>query len=244
MKTKLLIATICMAVISVSVCAQSVTITPEEITYQRKGENLPDFKKEFTVRYPRFSGLSASATQNLTASVDYWKLFKTTLNENLSDYTWLEGFDYNVTYNKNYLLAIELSMEGSGAYPDGSTKRLLFDLRDGKRIYTRDVFQDIPGLLLKIDKEQKAEIARQMAEVKKDSGAKNAAELQRMIKEHSYSASKFEEFSVSDAGVVFYYDFGFPHAVVALQPSGTYFFSWRSMRGHVKRDSLLGKFIN
>ncbi len=244
MKTKLLIAMICMTVLTVCISAQSVTVTAEEITYQRKAENLPDSKKEFTVRYPRFSGLSVSAMENLTASVDYWKIFKTTLKENLSDYTWLESFDYNVTYNKNFILAIELSMEGSGAYPDGTTKRLLFDLRSGKRIFTRDVFQDIPGLLLKIDKEQKAEIARQLAEVKKDSGAEDAAELRRMVKEHSYSASKFEEFAVSDAGVVFHYDYGFPHAVAALQPSGTYFFSWRSLRGHIKRNGLLGKFIN
>ncbi len=134
-------------------------------------------------------------------------------------------------------------MEGSGAYPDGSVKHIVADLRTGRRVFVNDVFADVPGLLVKIDKAQKAEVAREVASVRKENGAEDAAELKRMIKENGYSASKFDEFSVSDAGVVFYYDYGFPHAVQALEPPGTYSFSWRSLRGHVKREGLLGRFI-
>lgn len=244
MKTKFLIFAVCIALLSVTVSAQSVKVTPEKVTYKRKGANLPDHKRTFTVRYPRFSGLPSATTETLKNSVDYWKLFETTLDENLDDFMWLERFDYKVTYNKSFVLGIELMMEGSGAYPDGSVKHLVVDLRSGKRVFVDDVFADVPGLLVKIDKAQKAEIAREVANVRKESGAEDAAELKRMIKENGYSASKFGEFSLNEAGVVFYYDYGFPHAIQALEPPGTYFFSWRSLRGHIKRGGLLGKFIN
>ena len=55
---------------------------------------------------------------------------------------------------------------------------------------------------------------------------------------------KLDEFSISDKGVTFLYDYGFPHAIQALEPDGRYFFTWAQMKQHIKRGGLLAKFIN
>ncbi|MCI0524896.1 MAG: hypothetical protein L0Y75_06490 [Acidobacteria bacterium] len=52
-----------------------------------------------------------------------------------------------------------------------------------------------------------------------------------------------DDFSVNITGVTFLYDFGFPHVVKALEPSGRYFFSYEGLKQYIKRDGLLGVFI-
>jgi hypothetical protein len=43
--------------------------------------------------------------------------------------------------------------------------------------------------------------------------------------------------------VTFLYDAGFPHAIQALEPNGNYFFSYAELRPFIKKDGLLGTFI-
>ncbi len=242
MRIKILLAISITIFLSVSVFAQrgSVSIVPNKTTYKRTGKNLADHKKTFEVTYPKISGLkSGSAKQNLLRTIDYWKNFDTTLGENLGDYYWLDSFSYHINYKKNSVLGIQLIMEGSGAYPDQSVKTFVIDLRNGKRVQIGDVFANIGKLLVKIDKAQKTEIKKAMAEAKREGGSING-----LIKSGDFTRNKLEEFSISDKGVTFLYDYGFPHAVQALEPDGEYFFSWAEIRPFIRSGSLLAKFIN
>ncbi len=246
MKIKLIVTIIITLFVSANIFAQAsqVIITSEKVTYERKGKGVPDHKKTFEVNYPRVSGVNTAVRKNIENSISYWKIFETTLQENLGDYHWLSSMDYEVAYNNRGVLAIDLVMEGVGAYPDGSVKKLVIDLRTGKRVYIEDVFKDIDGLLVLIEKEQKAEIKRDREEFLKRGEKEDAAEFDRQIKSSGYSVNKLEEFSVSEAGVVFSHNYGFPHIVKALEPSGQYIFSWADLRGHIRPDGLLAKFIN
>lgn len=246
MKFKLIVSIISILFVSANVFAQTeqVIITSEKVTYQRKGKNVPEFKKTFEVNYPRVSGVSAAVKKNLENSLSYWKNFEMTLEENLGEYHWLSTMDYEVGYNNRGVLAIDLIMEGAGAYPDGSIKKLVIDLKTGKRAFITDAFVDINGLLLLLEKEQKSEIKRDRAEFIKRGEKKDLAEFDRQIKSSGYSVNKLDKFSVSDAGVVFTHNYGFPHAVKALEPSGQYIFSWADLRGFIRPDGLLAKFIN
>ncbi|MEZ5344549.1 MAG: hypothetical protein R2681_03240 [Pyrinomonadaceae bacterium] len=246
MKLKFFITIISIFLVAANSFAQAeqVVITSEKITYTRKGKNLPEFKKTFEVNYPRISGVNAAVKRNIENSVSYWKNFETTLEENLGEYNWLSSLDYEVGYNKRGILAIDLIMEGAGAYPDGSIKKLVIDLKTGKRVFIKDVFTDVENLLLLIEKEQKAEIKRERDEFIKRGEKEDAAEFDRQIKSSGYSVNKLEEFTVNDAGVVFSHDYNFPHVVKALEPSGQYIFSWADLRKFIKSDGLLAKFIN
>lgn len=232
------------AIFSITIFSQtSVTITPKKVVYERKDVEEPDFKKTFEVTYPNISGIkNATVKKNLEATLDYWKLFDMTLEESLGDYTWLDSFNYEVKYNQKSLLTIELIMEGSGAYPDGTIKTLVVDLKTGKRINFNNAFTNIGQLLVKIEKKQNEEIKQHLGELRKDS-PENADAAKEYLQEKTSNISSLEEFSIDENGVTFIYDYGFPHATQALEPEGRYFFNWVEIKPFIKKDSLLQQFI-
>lgn len=229
----------------VAVAAQTdnVKVTAEKVTYERKGADVPDHKRTFEVSYPRFSGISDRKVRAaLEETVSFWKNFDMTLEENLGDYHWLERLDHEVRYNKNSILVLDLIMEGTGAYPDGVVKTLVVDLRTGRRIHLRDVFTNIGPLLVKIDAAQKKEKTDFVEELRR-TDPEMAADARMLLEERKYTSNVLEEFSIDDNGVTFKFDYGYPHAVKALEPPGLYFFSWDEMRPHVRPDRQFGRFV-
>ena len=160
------------------------------------------------------------------------------LDEELGEFYGVDSADYDVGYNKNSVLSIKLFMEVSGAYPSTMVKNLVVDLKTGKRVALADVFTSIGQLIVKIDKAKKDNEAKAIAEVKKDN-AEDARTLQNMLKSKGYQVSKLDEFSVSDDGVTFHYDYGFPHVIRALEPDSDYFFTWAELKPFIKPDGLL-----
>ncbi len=217
----------------------SVSITSDKITYERKGEDVSEYKKTFTVNYPKISNLKSDTVKtNLENTLNYWKVFDTTLEENLGDYTWLSSLDYKINYNKNSILDVQLIMEGSGAYPSASVKNLIIDLKTGKQVQIADAFTNIGLMLVKIDKAQQQEITKAKADARKD-----GENIDELLGSSDYENRRLEEFSVSDKGVTFLYDYEFPHAILALQPDGRYFFTFNELKPFIKRNGLLGQFI-
>jgi hypothetical protein len=220
-----------------------VSITPNLVTYTRSGAGLPKHKKTFTVRYPVVSGTKSDKIRRaLNNTLNYWVAFDTTLQENLGEYHWLESLDYNVIYNKNRILTIELIAEGSGAYPDRSIKTLVVDTNSGNRIAIGDAFVRIGRLLVLIDRAQKAEVKKEVDQLNAESKGDGDALIQE-IGNRKYGTHSMNEFIVDDRGVTFLYDYGFPHAIQALEPEGRYFFSWKQIKPFVRHDGLLGSFV-
>ncbi|NNF00890.1 MAG: hypothetical protein HKN25_17875 [Pyrinomonadaceae bacterium] len=239
MKTKTIFLMIFAVSFSTQLYAQtsSLKIASKKVSYTRKGENIPDHKKTFEVNYPVISGLKdPSTSKKVESAISYWKNFGTTLEENIGDYTWLYSLDYKINYNKNSILDISLYMEGSGAYPSTHVKNLVIDLKTGRRVNIADTFTNIGKLLVKIEKAQRVAIAKAAQE-----DEITLEELNEEIRRNSRYT--LEEFSINDKGVTFLFDYGFPHAIKALEPDGRNFFTWKEMRPHIKPNSLLGKFI-
>src|SRR5262245_14760245 len=105
MKIKILF---CLAAVCFSVSAafsQAVVITPKKTVYTRKGKVTSREKRTFTVTYPVVSGtISAAVKKKLESNISYWRVFETSLNENLSEYDWLTEAYFKVNYNKNGIL--------------------------------------------------------------------------------------------------------------------------------------------
>ncbi len=245
MKMKLLLIGVLISVLSFSGLAQnnSVVVTSNKVKYERKGKDVSEYKKTFEVNYPKFSGINNSvALKNLENTVNYWKVFDMTLEENLGDYNWLENLDYEVTYNKNSLMVIKLRMDGSGAYPDFSEKTFVINLNTGRRIFIRDVFNNVGQVLVKVDKAQKAEVKKYLADMKKEN-PEDLSTAVELLADKQYTAKMLDEFYIDDKGVTFLFDYGFVHAVKALEPEGRYFFTWAEIKPLIKRDGLLGRFV-
>lgn len=230
--------------------AQIVKVMPKKTVYTRKGKEFADYKKTFVITYPIVSGaISPDVKKRLGNTLSYWRVFKTTLRESQDD-GWLSEMSYVVNYNKNGILDIALSQEGSGAYPDGQTVNLVIDLKTGAQVNFRDAFKigSLDEFAKMVDKKLSVEKAELIARVNKGEftdgdGKEGDDSLREQLSGLSFTAKTFKEYSVSDKGVTIIYDAEFPHVIQALQPDGRYFFTWAQAKPFIRPGGLLAKFI-
>lgn len=250
MKLKYLLSILFLTVFSIQVFPQSVTIKPKKVVYTRKGKVTMKEKRTFTITYPVVAGaISVAAKKKLENTLSYWRVFETTLQENLTEYEWLTEMSYTVNYNKNGVLDVSLTQEGVGAYPDGRTVVLIVDLKTGKQVKFADVFNTASRAKLaeKVDRNLSDEKKEIVESIKNDkisfsTDAERNSSIE-MVEQLKFTSEDFDEFSVSDKGVTIIYDAGFPHVVQALQPDGHYLFTWAEIKPFIKADSLLGRFV-
>jgi hypothetical protein len=205
-------------------------------------KRFPD-RKTAVVTYPLVSGLNNPAVLRRVRSVlDFKNIFDYSLKEYRED-AWLTEFSYVVNYNRNYLLDITFTQSGMAAYPDEQSKHFLINLKDGRIVKARDVFEStrLNSLAAMADRELQREIKRLATE--------NRGPDEKEALDGAYDVLKFElkdldEFSVGPKGITFLYDAGFPHVIKALEPEGRYFFSYSALRGYIKRDGPLGQFVD
>ena len=160
--------------IIVAVCvtafAQSVTVTGKKVTYKRP-KPIMDFKKTFTIRYPKVKASTPALSHKIEAALSYEKVLGLNLKEELSEPQWLEEADFEVTYNKNGVLCVGLSMNGTAAYPDGTTKSIVVDTATGIRVTPAMAFTNLAGLAAMVKKEQNKEVAQAIIDIKKEQSA-------------------------------------------------------------------------
>jgi len=238
MKTKTLLAVMFVAAFTTLGYGQSVVLTSKKVTYTRP-KPIEDYKKTFTINYPKVKASTPTLSKKIEAAISYSSVLKLDLRGELRDEQWLEEADYEVGYNKNGALSITLSMEGSGAYPSGTTKHVVVDLRSGVRVRPADVFSNLSGLLAMVRKAKDREVAQAIVEIKKDPETKDIDPADQFKESSKYNPLKLDEFSVADDGVTFHYDYGFPHVIQALQPSGEFMFTWKQLKPYIKAGGLL-----
>jgi hypothetical protein len=240
MKNKIFIIAALIAAFSTIVFGQSVTVTARKVTYKRP-KPVSEYKKTFVINYPKIKGLSPALTRKVENTLNYERVFNFTVKEEIGDIQWLEEAGFDVEYNKNGILAVELRIDGSGAYPDGSIKPILIDLKTGEKIRLQDVFINLNGLVVKGKKVQQAEVKQAIIDIKKnDPETEDPASL---FKEKIFTVKDLNEFSISDKGVTLWYDYSFPHVIRALEPEGRYFFSWAELKPFIKPGSLFAQFV-
>jgi hypothetical protein len=225
---------------------EGLGIKPKTIVYKRTMKGLPDYKQKFTIRYPVVTGrLPMSVRKTIERNLSYWTNFDDTLRENLSRDYWLESYNYEVRYNKNNLLDVWLTGEGSAAYPDSHTKYIVLDTRSGKRLAISDVFtaSKLP-LLLK----QVRNVMRRSEAALDSESRKELDEIRELQPEFYPTPEKLllknlYGFSVSDKGITFIYEYDYAHVVQALEPSGEFFIPYSELKPFIKRGSLLERFV-
>jgi hypothetical protein len=234
MKIKILLTALIIFLISAIAFSQNLSISPKKVIYQRK--DVPDYRKEFEVIYPIIKGkLNSKVKRKINFLIDYEKNFDFSIKDEVEKSTRLSECYYQIKYNKNYILDILLVSEGLGAYPWTSEKELLINLKTGKIIAAKDVFKNssFKSLLVKIRRKMRVEINRAI----KTEGMFSEFETAKFYKEN------LNDFSISDKGITFYYDYEFPFVVLASEPAGKFFFPYKELKPFIKRDGLLGKFV-
>ena len=239
MRTKALIAVIAIAVFTSFAFAQSVTITKRTVTYRRP-KPLSDFKKKFTVTYPVVKAATPALSRKLEKALGPIAVLGISLKEELGEFQWLEASDFEVKYNKNGVICVSHSMEGTAAYPTGMTRTVVVDARTGLAAKPNAVFTNIPGLVAMIKKDQKAEIAAAIEEIKNEPDYQEP-DPARLFEYADFKAVNLEGYAVSKEGVAFSYSYGFPHVIQALEPSGQFMYTWEQIKPYIKRGGLLAR---
>ncbi|MBK8467368.1 MAG: hypothetical protein IPL32_16250 [Chloracidobacterium sp.] len=241
MKNKLIILLIAIAVFSIPTLAQ-VTISAKKVTYKRP-KPIMDFKKSFTITYPKIKAATPALSKKIEAVLSYEKAFDFKLREEMNEIQWLEEANYDVNYNANKMLSISLTIQGTGAYPSGSTKYLVVNTSTGTRIRPIDVFINTSGLLTKLAKIKDDEVKKTIMELKNAPETKDEDLSGIFNDSETYSKVKLDEFEIDENGVIFHHDYGFPHVALALQPTGEFFLTWKELKPYIKPDGLLGQFV-
>ena len=214
----------------------------------RTGRIVRDFpeKKRATIKYPLVSGLAdARVLRRVQSVLQLKRVFDTSVAEYRQD-NWLEAFGYEVNYNKNYILDITFTQDGSGAYPDTHTRHFAINLKNGYVIKASDAFigDKLPTLASLVSAKFQAELKQILTDLAE---SKSDAEDIRVAKEAQealeFKLSDIDDFSIGDKGITFLYDAGYPHAIQAFEPEGRYFFTYAELKPFIKRDGPLGQFV-
>ncbi len=234
---------------SPATAADRVIIKPRSVTIVRRPSLVKGFPEKRTARvtYPIISGLkNVQVLRRVQSLLQVKNAFDSSIDDYRQD-RWLAEFSYKVNYNRNYILDVTFEQTGSGAYPDTHNKHFAISLKDGTVIKASDVFladksQDLAAL---VNQKLQAELKKILQEL---SAAKSDPEDMRIAKEAQeplqFTIENLDEFSIGATGVSFLYDAGYPHAIQAFAPVGKYFFSYAELKPFIKRDGLLGQFID
>lgn len=141
---------------------------------------------------------------------------------------WVDHVSWDRTYGRKGLLSLVVTVEGSGAYPDTLKKYVVLDLKTGA-VLGAEQFADTTALIQRADRMIQGRVRR----------AKGDAELADLVAGASFTADNLSGYSLSDRGVVFHYDFGFPHALLAAEPDGDVSVSWDDVADALAPDVAL-----
>lgn len=224
---------------------QNVVITSKIVTYKRD-KPFSDYKKSFTVNYPRVKASTPTLSKKITTIISYERVFSFfKLQDELNKSEWVDSADFEVIYNNNGVLCMSLSIDGSGAYPSGNTKFIVVNLKTGVRVWPGAVFTNQPGLLKMVTKAKNIEVSLAIADAKRIGENEATIEgIEMSFRESAkYHPIRLDQFSVSDKGITFHYDYEFAHVIQPFQPDGGFFFTWAQMKPYINRHGLLSKML-
>lgn len=226
-----------------------VIIKPRTVTLIRRPSLVKGFpeKRSAKVTYPVISGLkNVPVLRRVQSLLQVKNVFDTSLEDYRED-RWLAEFGYKVNYNRNYVLDVTFTQSGSGAYPDTHTKHFAINLKDGSVLKAAEVFigDKSEALAALVNNKLQAELKKIVEEL---TASKSDPEDLRIAKEAqeplTFTIENLDGFSVGAKGITFLYDAGYPHAIQAFEPIGEYFFSYSELKPFIRRDGLLGQFID
>ena len=218
----------------------------QRIVILRRGEKGRDYR-EAIIKIPKVTGISdPGVLPKIKSTLDLKNVFGDSLEEIRSEFEesfWLTEITYKVNYNANFILDITFFQSGVGAYPDTQVEHRIINLKTGALLNAADVFKSasLEALVKLVEGPIRAELRKGIKKYGRDEDA--TKQLKKTLQEAKFGRENLDNFSVNNKGVTFLYDFGFPHVFKALEPSGRYFFSYESLKEHIKPDGLLGVFV-
>ncbi|MBX7060457.1 MAG: hypothetical protein K1X52_02260 [Pyrinomonadaceae bacterium] len=238
---KVLSCVVFICVLAVGFVVAQVRIAPKKVIYRRP-KPISQYKKSFTIIWPKVTGRSASVARKIENALNYEKLFDFTIKEEQTDMQWLEEASYEVLFNKHNILCVGLSIQGTAAYPSGSDRYVVLDSRNGSVAGPSSVFIDSEKLAELVNKRMQKAIAEEVARWKTDPDLKDLDEKE-LLGVKVFQEANLDNFSLNTEGVTFRYEFGFPHAILGAEPDSEFLFTWAEMKPFINPRGLLAVLV-
>jgi hypothetical protein len=184
-------------------------------------------ESSMSIRWPYLVGETV-AVPVINQVLDYESITGETLAETLRNYnatqSGIVGSSFSVEYMDMSYLDISITVETLGAYPSSMVFNFLFSLSNGERITSADLFRSdkITDLIRLCDGRLQENITRELASDPLQAYA---------VDECHFTAEWLDEVGMSSEGIVFHYDFQYPHMIEAAEPDGELFFTWEELNG-------------
>ena len=122
----------------------------------------------------------------------------------------LVGSSFAVNWMSPKHLDLTITVETLGAYPSQMVFNFLFNLETGEEVSAEDLFmeQRVTELVKLCDHELQNRITDEIED------------------EFTFNETNLNQLGMRRGGIVFHYDFNFPHINAAMEPNGELFFSW------------------
>jgi hypothetical protein len=202
--------------------------------------------KEATIQYPQVTGLTDPTLLNkVQKAISLKRVLGQSIeefrNEFQTESSWLSEIYYKVNYNRNFLLDITFTRSGVGAYPSAFDQRVVVDLKTGNVLKASDLFkqESMSALVALVNKSMQEEIRQKDAEIKRTQSSDDMEFPLSQLKQKKFQAKDLNQFSISDRGITFFYDYGFPHVIKALEPSGQFFFTYDQLKPFIRSNGAL-----
>ncbi len=218
----------------------SVTLKTKTVRWYsaKKSAGFPE-DLETIVRYPIVTGLqNPTVLKKVETAISVKSIVGESLTELKQDSSpWLTELGYSVNYNQNSILGLTYTISGMGVYSSTSQKRVSIDLISGNILRSKDLFKTDSNVALaqSIDKMMQREIKANIVEFRKDT-----PDIQLDIfAKHRFKPEDLNDFTIGKKGVTFHYNFAYPHAMKALEPSGAYFISYEILSRYIRSDGAI-----
>ncbi len=170
-------------------------------------------ENEASIRWPvvhgEFSGLS-----RINELLDYSSITGETLEETRENYrlygTGIVGSFFQVNWTDADFIDLTITVETLGAYPSSRIFNYLFSTESGEIVIAQNLFleEKISELVQLCNGELQNRITTET------------------VGQHQFTLDNLNDIGVRRSGIVFYYDFQYPHAIAANEPDGKIFFYW------------------
>jgi len=177
-----------------------------------------------SISWPVVNG-SFSGVSRINEILNYKYVTGETLEETGENYReygrGIIGSYFVVNHTDTEFLDLTITVETLGAYPDAMVFNYCFNLDTGEEVVPEDMFM-----------ENKIQDLVQMCNTELQN--RISSEIQT---EYTFEEENLNQLGIRRGGIVFHYDFGFPHSTVALEPDGELFFYWSDLNGFLLPDA-------
>ncbi len=177
-----------------------------------------------SISWPVVNG-SFAGVARINEILDYRNVTGETLQETRENYmlhgTGIVGAYFLVNWTDAEYVDLTITVETLGAYPSSMVFNYCFNLDTGEEVTPEDMFMEdrIPDLVQLCNTELQNRIGSEIEE------------------ELTFTVENLNQLGLRRGGIVFHYDFNFPHAAAALAPDGEIFFYWDVMNEYLLQEA-------